>query len=466
MEERLDGNKAATKHVLIWGFCGDVFNIAEKIDAQPNLTTFTVSDSAKTDLNIHDLFYRHFEKAPLNVKFRQKLLPHFDTFKELYSRHWYPKVISDEQYLHYFNLYIDYLAKLFTEHSFSTIIFSNVPHEGPDIIAYHMAKVLNIKTLIFYQTLFTNRTFVSETISLFDDNLIKSHHRGDSSQTERVAESVDKAINEIGNWFYMCKKPKPKHFSFLQVLQNSRRHLKKNPLLIMKLILNDLRFFKEYQKNVVESLSINNLKYVYFPLHLQPELTTSILGNGFTDQIKAIKHLSNLLPADYKIIVKENPKQNSFKRPPGYIDTLTSIDKVIFAPVNFPSIDLIKNAQAVTTINGTVGWEALNLGIPVIYYGICWYKDLPLVHSYNDLTDIEQISRNATAPQNLKEQATEFLLNNSIEGSVDDDYCRLDANFDYELNGERLSLFICHYIENSNSSCNNIINFSTRSSSI
>jgi len=427
--------------LFVWGFCGPVFNIVKNMENNHAIDTFTVSDDDKTDLNIHDLFFRKIPQQTPDHELRKKLEPHFETFKELYSRHWYPRKISNEEYFSYFNTYIDFFSNLYKKEDFRGAIFSNVPHEGPDYIAFLTAKELNVKTLIFYQTIFCNRVFASEEINLYNPQLIP-HSNRPVRDLSKHQEAVDKAISEIGNWFYMSNKPQSEHFTPWQLLKNSRKCFKKDPRLIMQLMYNDAQYYLDYKRSVAKNFSVDNMKFVYFPLHLQPELTTSILGNGFTDQIKAIRYLSDNLPEGVKIVVKENPKQNSFKRPTGYLKDLVSIPRVVLAPVNYPTIDLVKKCDAVTTINGTVGWEAINLGKTVFYFGICWYRELPNVYKYTELNRFSQIVDSTLDKEELFNNVSNFLYENTLEGTVDYDYCKMNPEFDYKKNADQLANYI------------------------
>ena len=67
---------------------------------------------------------------------------------------------------------------------------------------------------------------------------------------------------------------------------------------------------KKYQANVIKCSEKNidfNCDYVYFPLHLQPEMTTDVLGGIYCDQLLAIEKLRAMLPPNWMIYVKENP---------------------------------------------------------------------------------------------------------------------------------------------------------------
>ncbi|MDP2946803.1 MAG: capsule biosynthesis protein, partial [Nanoarchaeota archaeon] len=64
---------------------------------------------------------------------------------------------------------------------------------------------------------------------------------------------------------------------------------------------------KEY--NSVQTKPDFDKKFIYVPLNLQPECSTSPQGNIFVDQILMIETLSASLPSDWIIYVKEHPIQ-------------------------------------------------------------------------------------------------------------------------------------------------------------
>jgi hypothetical protein len=151
--------------------------------------------------------------------------------------------------------------------------------------------------------------------------------------------------------------------------------------------------YNKYTKNI-------NLKdkYIYFPLHFQPEMTTSPQGGIFSDQHLAISIISKSIPVDWKIYVKEHPSQfrsGSFftytylGRDDKFYSKLNSIPKVKLIPIESNHFNILDNAKAIATITGTVGWEAVVRGKLVLIFGDAWYQQAPNVYRVKDTTEVK-----------------------------------------------------------------------------
>ena len=129
-----------------------------------------------------------------------------------------------------------------------------------------------------------------------------------------------------------------------------------------------------------EKLCSTNLpeKFIVFFLHLQPERTTLPEGYGFTQQYKAISLLNELIPKDWRIVVKEHPATfyrycTPMGRWPGYYKALASLEKVVLVPLETDTYALMEQSKSVATIAGTVNREGLMMGKPVIMFGLDFY---------------------------------------------------------------------------------------------
>ena len=58
--------------------------------------------------------------------------------------------------------------------------------------------------------------------------------------------------------------------------------------------------------------------------------------------------------------------------------------RVKLMPLELDTYSLMRNAKAVATVTGTVGWEALMHRIPVIIFGMIWYEKMPGVMRVTD----------------------------------------------------------------------------------
>ena len=143
-----------------------------------------------------------------------------------------------------------------------------------------------------------------------------------------------------------------------------------------------------------------NDEYASYPLHLEPEMAMLLLGPRWTDQINLIKQVAESLPLSSKLYVKEHPVMMGF-RPRRYYRELKKIPNVKLIHPNHDSHAIIKGAELIATITGTVGWEALLLRQPAITFWNVYYN----AHStVKKCTNIEEL------PSLVKEQL-EFVLN-------------------------------------------------------
>jgi len=204
-------------------------------------------------------------------------------------------------------------------------------------------------------------------------------------------------------------------------------------------------FYKNSKKIPKKNINLN-LNYIYFPLHLQPELTTSAIGNKYADQILALEQLTSFLPNDYFIYVKENPKQTYKERNSTFYKRLSLLDNVILVSPVLNTYDLIKNSKFVATITGTVGYEALSGGKAVLAFGSPWYKNLHGVFVFNDNLNFQKII-NFKISHELLQLSFDKLMLKSREGLIDIAYKQIIPNFDNNQNMTYLRNFIYEEIE-------------------
>jgi hypothetical protein len=191
--------------------------------------------------------------------------------------------------------------------------------------------------------------------------------------------------------------------------------------------------YLEDMASICDSAIDSEKKYVYFPLHLQPELTTSLLGGKYCDQVLAIERLSNMLPKDWFIYVKENPKQTEFMRGDWFFKRLKTIRNVRVISPQINTYDLIKNCEFVATVTGTAGWEAITGGTKVLIFGNAWYRSMPGVFQYSEDIDIQHIL-DAVIDHSEVEKQLALLQAKMVDGIVNPYYVNDVEGFDADVN--------------------------------
>jgi len=135
-------------------------------------------------------------------------------------------------------------------------------------------------------------------------------------------------------------------------------------------------------------------KFVLFLLHKQPEASTFVKSPLFMDQRYLIEIVAKSLPVGYSVYVK--PHHNDFgNKPLNYFKEMTSRPNVRLLKTYCNSQELVRKCAAVVTISGTVGWEGIVLGKPVITFGNVFYNAYDQVMHVSDITQLPDRLRKA-----------------------------------------------------------------------
>lgn len=125
-------------------------------------------------------------------------------------------------------------------------------------------------------------------------------------------------------------------------------------------------------------------RFVFFPLHTEPEASVGMASPEYFYQHAAIAALSRDLPAGVLLAVKETI-HGVGRRPDNFYDQVRSLKNVVLLNMLEFGLDVVKQAAATATITGTAGFEAAIMGKPVITFGRHnVYNVLPHVHVVRD----------------------------------------------------------------------------------
>lgn len=270
---------------------------------------------------------------------------------------------------------------------------------------YQMAKKRGIKTFVMQMASTHNQYIISETYDSFTevDKLFQSNQQTlISSPLRKDAEAF---LHEFRN------RPKPyydKSTPTMQPIGRQRQLRFLNPkygLDTVRVFLHNLRehfshtheneysyispwiYFKDAFKRKFRNLiGVDDLydaftpekdHYVYFPLHLEPEIALLLQAPYQTDQAALIRQIARSLPVNYKLYVKDHPEMAQY-RPRSFYKSIKRNPNVKLINASIRGFDLILGAKLITTITGSTGWEAIMLKKPVITFGHVFYNSLKM----------------------------------------------------------------------------------------
>ena len=160
-------------------------------------------------------------------------------------------------------------------------------------------------------------------------------------------------INPLNRWSYFKL-----HNSYLRILKKQ---------------------IKNYNKLKTSNIDLSK-PYIYLALHYQPEASTLPEGMIFSDQLLIARNLAEALPKDWKLVIKEHPRQMTYDlramhaRNNIYYENFLKNNNVIFASTDLDQNLLIEKCKITATVSGSVGWEGLLKLKPSILFSENWHS--------------------------------------------------------------------------------------------
>lgn len=364
------------------------------------------------------------------------------------------------------------------------------PHEVVDFVLFNVCKLFGVKIIMGTRTSLPGVVLLPrECQSKLEKSslIISNYHR-----TETLRNFVRNRINKPHEMpTYMADKEKnnkkglkqTSRLSYVSRLIFDLKYIVYQFILLSRLfkssILNEkisyivsdelskrassysnFQFFKrissEYHKVANPNIPSN---FVYFPLHAQPEKSTSPLGGRYNNMAIAVAMAAKALPVGWTLCVREHPSQfrqdhyAHIGRDRNYYRRLAGIPNVQLMSMDADHDSLLNRSKCVCTITGSVGWEAVLKLKPVMIFGDAWYTSAPGVVRVGTVEECKRffeslsVLRSAISEKSIVEYV-DYLALNSI-------YLYPDANksrwygkeFDLDANIQRLEKILVLLLE-------------------
>lgn len=316
---------------------------------------------------------------------------------------------SDRKRLYYQQ--IAYWSAILKHFNFDLVIFPTLPHVPYEFIIYNICRKLNIKTLFFDYTPFGTHIIPIESL---EDGPRALNDKYQMILQNKMIDHIENFVSkEILNFFkekqrgyheaipfYMIEQKKVQESNkllflllrFLLIFRKNQTYLHEigkpfecSDVIGWKYLVKQLKadkkkkkLYKMYKKFAIKPYYSD--PYYIVALMYQPEATSSPGAGVYVEQDLIVRMLSSLIPKDQKIYVKEHLSQFNLgmngqngRNMLFYYD-LASIKNVQLIEAETDTFKLIDNATAVATSTGTIGWEALIRGKPVLAFGYPLYR--------------------------------------------------------------------------------------------
>ena len=187
-------------------------------------------------------------------------------------------------------------------------------------------------------------------------------------------------------------------------------------------------------KNFIKKINTAD-KYVYFPLHEEPEKVLLMGAKYFTEQLSIIINIAKSLPLGYWLYVKEHPVMKiPGWRDKDYYQQIMDLPNVKLIHPNISQELVIKNCSLVVTIRGTVAIESTILQKPSIVFSTDY--------GWSSIPSIEKIEKFSELPSSIKKSLAKDVTSSDI-----DDFMEFVENISFDFEVDQIVADVAKYFQ-------------------
>jgi len=140
---------------------------------------------------------------------------------------------------------------------------------------------------------------------------------------------------------------------------------------------------------IFQSRNERSTKFIYFPLQVQPEASTSVVSPYFMNILSTVEYISKSLPIGYKLVVKDHPGIRG-RRSISTLRKIKSLANVTLVNPSTPSKELIKESELIIGFGGTTLIEAIFHGKKILIFDESFYSDSGLVRKLQNFKNLHR----------------------------------------------------------------------------
>jgi hypothetical protein len=351
-------------------------------------------------------------------KFQKPDLAYLSQFEKKYGIELW-KLASNDRIFFKYNMYYNFseneiLSILeqqckFFENIIETIkpdfIIFPLTNSGRMEIFYQLCLKLGIKILMLNATRLNGTNFISEEVEKIDYFGKEIHEKVKNRSLEDLRDilyknhSFDVAVKFTSQFLKSKKMALKAGIKFFLFSKNSNlkthytyygRH--KIKIFFFTILLSLKKRYRLYLINKNLSRTIDDEKFIFFPLITEPERSLLIAAPFHTNLIELVSHIVKSLPVGYKLYVKDHAAMdNRDWRSFSFYKQIMNLPNVKMLHHTVHPKNILPKCSMVITIGGTSGFEAAFYEKPTITFVDTLYSSLKSVEVLNDIKKLPQL---------------------------------------------------------------------------